>query len=119
MTKTRTIWLTLRSSLFPMSMVLAVACAPADPLPSGATNPPISPAGPDALAVSMDEARHLRAAIGRLTPLQQDVVVLRFLEDRSNKEIAAITGKPEATIRGIQMRALAALRDLLGAEVAR
>ena len=75
--------------------------------------------GPDQIAVSTDDARQLRAAIGRLTPLQQDVVVLRFLEDRSNKEIAAITGKPEATIRGIQMRALAALRDLLGAEVAR
>src|SRR2546422_825227 len=75
--------------------------------------------GPDQIAVSTDDARRLRAAIGRLTPLQQDVVVLRFLEDRSNKEIAAITGKPEATIRGIQMRALAALRDLLRAEVAR
>src|SRR5437870_8741190 len=75
--------------------------------------------GPDQIAVSTDDARRLRAAIGRLTPLQQDVVVLRFLEDRSNKEIAAITGKPEATIRGIQMRSLAALRDLLGAEVAR
>ena len=70
--------------------------------------------GPDDRAVAMDNARHLRAAVSRLTPLQQEVVILRFLEDRSIKEIAEITGKPESTIRGLQMRALAALRELLG-----
>jgi RNA polymerase sigma-70 factor (ECF subfamily) len=62
----------------------------------------------------MDDARRLRTAIGLLTPLQQEVVILRFLEDRSIKEIAQITDKPESTIRGLQMRALAALRELLG-----
>src|SRR3989449_2140894 len=70
--------------------------------------------GPEEIAASMDDARRLRRAIARLTPLQQEVVVLRFIEERSVKEIAQITDKPESTIRGLQMRALAALRDLLG-----
>lgn len=69
--------------------------------------------GPEDTAARLDDARRLRAAIGRLTPLQQEIVILRFLEERSSKEVAAFTGRPESTIRGIQMRALAALRELL------
>lgn len=70
--------------------------------------------GPEAVASAGDDARRLRAAIARLTPLQQEVIVLRYLEERTTKETAVITGKRESTIRGIQMRALAALRELLG-----
>ena len=55
----------------------------------------------------------LRAAIAKLTPVQQEVMVL-MLEDRSVKEIARLTGKREGTIRGIHMRALEALREMLG-----
>ena len=69
--------------------------------------------GPEEVAGRLDDARHLRAAIAKLTPLQQEVIIFRFLEDRSTKEIAELTGKRESTIRGIQMRALAALRGLL------
>jgi RNA polymerase sigma-70 factor (ECF subfamily) len=70
--------------------------------------------GPDELASVGDDVRRLRSAIAQLTPLQQEVIVLRYLEGRSTKETAAVTGKRESTVRGIQMRALAALRDLLG-----
>ncbi|GAC1456118.1 MAG: sigma-70 family RNA polymerase sigma factor [Candidatus Limnocylindrales bacterium] len=70
---------------------------------------------PDETVGRLDDARRLRAAISRLSPLQQEVVILRFLEERSTKEVAAFTGKPESTIRGIQMRALTALRAQLGA----
>jgi RNA polymerase sigma-70 factor (ECF subfamily) len=69
--------------------------------------------GPDERAATSDEVRELRAAIARLTPTQQEVMVL-MLEDRSVKEIAEIVGKGEGTIRGIHMRALAALRQILG-----
>ncbi|HZP97381.1 MAG TPA: sigma-70 family RNA polymerase sigma factor [Candidatus Limnocylindria bacterium] len=69
--------------------------------------------GPAETAARLDDARRLRAAIAKLTPLQQEIVILRFIEERSSKEVAALTGKPESTIRGIQMRALAALRELL------
>lgn len=69
--------------------------------------------GPEESSIRADEARRLRAAIGRLTELQQEVVILKFIEGRETKEVAQLTGKAEATIRGIQMRALAALRDVL------
>lgn len=75
--------------------------------------------GPEETAARRDDARRLRAAIARLTPLQQEVVILRFLDERSSKEVATFTGKPESTIRGIQMRALAALRELLAEGVAK
>src|SRR5712692_9224685 len=80
---------------------------------------PSDAAGPEEIAGRLDDARRLRRAIAKLTELQQEVIVLRFLEDRSTKEVAAFTGKPESTIRGIQMRALAALRALVEGEVAR
>ena len=70
--------------------------------------------GPEETVGRLDDARRLRAAISQLSPLQQEVVILRYLEERSTKEVAAFTGKPESTIRGIQMRALTALRARLG-----
>lgn len=73
-------------------------------------------AGPEETSIRLDEARRIREAIGKLTELQQEVIVLKFIEGRETKEIARITGKPEATVRGIQMRALAALRGLISLE---
>jgi len=70
--------------------------------------------GPEELASVSDDVRRLRSAIAQLTPLQQEVILLRFVEGRSTKEAAVVTGKRESTIRGIQMRALAALRERLG-----
>lgn len=72
--------------------------------------------GPEETSVRLDQARRVREAIAKLTELQQEVIVLKFIEGRETKEIARITGKPEATIRGIQMRALAALRGLISLE---
>jgi RNA polymerase sigma-70 factor (ECF subfamily) len=59
----------------------------------------------------------VRKAIRELSPLQQEIVILRFIEGRTTKEIAKITGKRESTIRGIQMRALAGLRGILGGDL--
>ena len=74
---------------------------------------PTDAPGPEERAAATDEVRELRTAIARLTPVQQEVMAL-MLEDRSVKEIAQITGKREGTIRGIHMRALEALRRMLG-----
>jgi RNA polymerase sigma-70 factor (ECF subfamily) len=73
--------------------------------------------GPEETSVRADEARRLRAAIGRLTEVQQEVVILKFIEGRDTGEVAQLMGRAEATIRGIQMRALAALRDVLRDEL--
>lgn len=59
----------------------------------------------------------VRVALTRLTPDQQQVVALKFLEGMSNKEVAEITGKPVGAIKSLQHRALASLqRQLIPSE---
>lgn len=55
----------------------------------------------------------LRTAIRQLTPLQQEVIVLRYVEGLDTSEIGRITGKRAGTVRGIEFRALCALRQLV------
>ncbi len=68
---------------------------------------------PDMELLSRSDSTALRNALGQLTPLQQEVIVLRFLEGYSTQEIARIVGKREGTVRGIQFRAIGALRQLI------
>lgn len=68
---------------------------------------------PDSELLSRSDSDMLRTALGKLTPLQQEVIVLRFLEGYSTQEIARIVGKREGTVRGIQFRAIGALRQLI------
>src|SRR5919204_4999094 len=67
---------------------------------------------PDAGLLALSDKETVRAAIARLTPLQQEVIVLRFVEGYSTSEIANLVGKREGTVRGIQFRALEMLRTL-------
>lgn len=60
--------------------------------------------------LTMERVRH---AVGRLTEEQQQVLILRFFEGLSTGEVADIMGKRRGAIRGLQFRALSALRDLL------
>lgn len=55
----------------------------------------------------------VRTALLRLTPDQQQVVALKFLEGMSNKEVAEITGKPIGAVKSLQHRALASLQRQL------
>jgi RNA polymerase sigma-70 factor (ECF subfamily) len=59
------------------------------------------------------ERVRLRRAIARLTPDQQQVIVLKFLEGLSNDEIARVLDKPVGAVKALQHRGLATLRDLL------
>jgi RNA polymerase sigma-70 factor (ECF subfamily) len=68
---------------------------------------------PDLEVLAGSDKDTLRTALGKLTPLQQEVIVLRFLEGYSTDEIAKLIGKREGTVRGIQFRALGALRQLI------
>jgi len=69
---------------------------------------------PDERAISSDEVRTLHAALAQLTPDQREVVLLRFIEERSNAEVAALTGRTEGAVKVMQHRALRALAKLLG-----
>jgi RNA polymerase sigma factor (sigma-70 family) len=52
-------------------------------------------------------------AIERLPPMQRDVVVMRYLEDRPYDEIAAAMKKPKHQIRALCHKALSRLRAAL------
>lgn len=77
---------------------------------------PDSGRGPEELAEASADQEVVRAALLLLTPDQRDVVVYRFFAGLSHREIGALMGKREGSIRGLQFRALEALRISLGAE---
>lgn len=55
----------------------------------------------------------LREAISQLTPDQQQVILLKFVEGLKNREIAKILGKTEGAVKSLQRRALNALQRLM------
>ncbi len=55
----------------------------------------------------------LSGALGALTSEQREVILLRFVEDLSAREVGEIMGKREGTVRGMQFRAIEALRRAL------
>jgi RNA polymerase sigma-70 factor (ECF subfamily) len=58
----------------------------------------------------------LRAAIGRLTPEQQEVLALRFGEGLTARETAQVIQKTTGAVEALQHRALTALRRILTGE---
>ena len=71
-------------------------------------------AGPDDLAVLRQEMDSVAHALRRLTPEQREAIELRFFAGLSAKEAAEAMGRQEGTVRGLQFRAIAALRRDLG-----
>ena len=69
-------------------------------------------------AVRGEQVDALRGAVKHLTTEQQEVLVLRFIENMSSRQVAQVLGKNEGAIRALQFRALGRLRKLLVAEVA-
>ncbi len=62
------------------------------------------------------EAECLAAALAHLTEEQRHVVLLKFMENLSNAEVASVLGKTEGAIKSLQHRALAALRRAIDKE---
>ena len=75
---------------------------PTDSLPESA--------GPDAFA-SADRKDALRAALARLPKRQRAIVVLRYHEDLTETQVAALLGVSAGTVKSQASRALAKLRD--------
>ena len=69
-------------------------------------------------AVHGEEVDALRGAVKHLTTEQQEVLVLRFVENLSSRQVAKILGKNEGAIRALQFRALGRLRKILHDPVA-
>ena len=74
-------------------------------------------AGPEARAALRDDLERVAQALRELTDDQREVIELRFFAGLSVLEAAAVMGRQEGTIRGLQFRAIAALRRSLGIEV--
>jgi RNA polymerase sigma-70 factor, ECF subfamily len=71
-------------------------------------------AGPDEVTVARQELDEVAEALAALTEEQRDAIALRFFAGLSAREAAEVMGKQEGTIRGLQFRAIAALRRKLG-----
>ena len=71
---------------------------------------------PDARILATDRRARLKTALGTLTAEQQEVVILRFVEGLSAEEVGKIMGKRAGTVRGLQFRALQALKKNITAE---
>ncbi len=63
--------------------------------------------------VKNQEEEQLRAALQRLTPEQQQVLLLRFGEGLKPAEVGALMGKSEGAIKVLQYRAVQRLKKLL------
>jgi RNA polymerase sigma-70 factor (ECF subfamily) len=70
--------------------------------------------GPEDLLIRETETVRLQEAIGQLQEVHQHVLLLRFVEGLSHREVGQIIGKSEGAVRVIQHRALAALGSILG-----
>jgi RNA polymerase sigma-70 factor (ECF subfamily) len=65
---------------------------------------------PFALAARTEDAERLVGALQELRPVYREALVLRFMEDLSLQEIAAVVGAPVPTVATRIYRGLAALR---------
>lgn len=79
-----------------------------------ATDRPTEERTPETLAILRSDLDAMAEALHTLTPDQREVISLRFFAGLSPREAAELMGRQEGTIRGLQFRAIAALRQRLG-----
>ncbi|TMD30095.1 MAG: sigma-70 family RNA polymerase sigma factor [Chloroflexi bacterium] len=72
---------------------------------------------PDEILVARQQIDAVGIALTALTEEQRDAIALRFFAGLSAREAAVAMGKQEGTVRGLQFRAIAALRRQLGIDV--
>lgn len=82
------------------------------PLTEDMPHPSSSPAEVAEKTLSADR---VRAALLELTSEQRQIIILKFLEEKSNQEAAEIMQKPLGAVKALQHRALAAMHKLLSA----
>ncbi len=68
----------------------------------------------DERIIAREAKQELRAAMGKLAAEHREVLLLRFVEERSNAEVALLTGRSEGAVKVMQHRALGALASALG-----
>ena len=68
---------------------------------------------PETAALSREAAREVHAALAKLRGEQAEVLYLRFVQQMSVSEVAAVMGRNEQSIRALQYRALKALAKVV------
>jgi RNA polymerase sigma-70 factor (ECF subfamily) len=69
---------------------------------------------PSARLERSEQRQRVRAALDLLSDNDRDVLVLRYLEDLTTRETAAVLGLSESAVKMRQLRALQRLHELLG-----
>jgi RNA polymerase sigma-70 factor (ECF subfamily) len=68
---------------------------------------------PDKQAEANEEQEQLLTAIRQLPPERQELLLLKFIEEKSNAEIGDMMSRTEGAIKSLYHRTLLALRDEL------
>jgi len=71
-------------------------------------------AGPEEVVAVRQALDEVAIALDALTDEQREAIALRFFAGLSAREAAEVMGKQEGTVRGLQFRAIAAMRRTLG-----
>jgi RNA polymerase sigma-70 factor, ECF subfamily len=88
------------------------------PLDELESDQPDSGPSPETAAENNLRDMCLQKAILRLTPEQQQVILLKFVEEWENEAIAKVLEKPVGAVKSLQHRALASLQRILNEEMA-
>ena len=83
------------------------------PLPDDHALPASESTDHSARLIRQQSRERLRWAIGQLTPDQRQVIVLKFVEGWSNREVARVLGKAVGAVKSLQHRGLRALERIL------
>lgn len=75
---------------------------------------PVDEVDPARRAGEADEARRVRRALAELSEDRRQVLVLRFVDGLSAREIGSVLGRSEGAVRVLQHRALRELARMLG-----
>jgi RNA polymerase sigma-70 factor (sigma-E family) len=78
--------------------------------------PLVETAAPGDAYAGVDARDSLRRGLAGLPRLQRAVLVLSYLDDLPDDEIAELVGRRPATVRSLRFRGLQALRDRLSAQ---
>jgi RNA polymerase sigma-70 factor (ECF subfamily) len=73
---------------------------------------------PASAAETAIQGEKARAALWALTPAQQQVIVLKFFQGLSNREISTVIEKPVGAVKALQHRGINALRRIFTIDTA-
>jgi RNA polymerase sigma-70 factor (ECF subfamily) len=67
-------------------------------------------------ALRTQEVENLLATIRKLSPIRQELLILKFVDQLSNAEIGQIMRKSEGAVKSLYHRTLLELREIMSSE---